>query len=91
MAYVSKDGDTWQFLPNVSSRRKKLPTFARILRQLRLSAEFTQRELAARAGIPCDTLRALEYGRRPCPQWDTVCALADALGCAVDDFREESQ
>lgn len=41
-------------------------------------------EVAARAGIPVETLRKIESGRVPTPAFFTVAALATALDLSMD-------
>jgi transcriptional regulator with XRE-family HTH domain len=53
--------------------------FAGRLRELREAAGWTQSELAERAGLTRDGVAHLEQGRRK-PGWETVLALAEALG-----------
>ena len=40
-------------------------------------------EVAARAGVPVETLRKIETGRIPTPAFFTVVALADAVGISL--------
>jgi DNA-binding phage protein len=40
-------------------------------------------EVAARAGVPAETLRKIETGRIPTPAFFTVVALADAVGLSL--------
>jgi transcriptional regulator with XRE-family HTH domain len=55
------------------------------LRELREAAGLTQVELAGRAGIHPQALVKLEAGNRV-PSWDSVLALAEALGVSCDAF-----
>lgn len=41
-------------------------------------------EVAARAGVPVETLRKIESGRVPTPAFFTVAALATALDVSLD-------
>jgi transcriptional regulator with XRE-family HTH domain len=59
--------------------------FAAKLRTLRERAGLTQAELARLAGINHHSLTKLEHGDRQ-PNWTTVLALAEALGCTPNDF-----
>jgi transcriptional regulator with XRE-family HTH domain len=43
-------------------------------------------EVAARSGVPVETLRKIEAGRIPTPAFFTVVALAGALGIPLDDL-----
>jgi transcriptional regulator with XRE-family HTH domain len=60
--------------------------FGERLRQLREAKGLSQMELAEAAGMWTNTVSRLENGRHT-PPWSAVIALADALGCATDDFR----
>ena len=60
------------------------------LAQLRRRVPWTQRELAAAAGVAVGTVRAIEQGRRPAVRPRVIRALAAALGvapAAVAEFR----
>src|ERR671911_1389315 len=59
--------------------------FGSLLRQHRLTAGLSQAELAERAGLSSDGIRALEAGRRATPRPYTVRALAEALALAEED------
>jgi predicted ATPase/transcriptional regulator with XRE-family HTH domain len=59
--------------------------FGHLLRRHRLAASLSQAELAERAGLSRDGLRALESGRRAAPRSYTVLALAEALSLSVED------
>jgi transcriptional regulator with XRE-family HTH domain len=56
------------------------------LRELRIAAGLTQRELAGRIGITIDGIAKLERGDR-LPGWATVVALCEALNVSADSFR----
>jgi transcriptional regulator with XRE-family HTH domain len=43
-------------------------------------------EIAARSGVPVETLRKIEGGRTPTPAFFTVIALARVLGIALADL-----
>jgi transcriptional regulator with XRE-family HTH domain len=60
--------------------------FAARLRELRNAAGLSQKELAERSGVKQNSISQLEAGDRN-PIWETVIALADALGVSCDDFR----
>ena len=59
--------------------------FGLLLRRHRLLAGLSQAELAERAGLSPDGIRALEAGRRATPRPYTVRALAEALALAEED------
>jgi transcriptional regulator with XRE-family HTH domain len=59
--------------------------FAGRLREMREAAKLTQQHLADKAGLKIGGIRDLEQGRRS-PAWETVLALADALGVKCDAF-----
>jgi transcriptional regulator with XRE-family HTH domain len=61
-------------------------TFADRLKELRAAAKMTQHELAARSGVHRQTIATLETGERV-PSWDTVQALARALGVDCKAFE----
>jgi transcriptional regulator with XRE-family HTH domain len=61
------------------------PHFGPLLRQHRLAAGLSQAELAERAGLSPDGIRALEAGRRSTPRPYTVRALAEALALPEED------
>ena len=73
--------------------------FGRRLRELREAAGLTQMELAEKvkaAGVSYGAVRDIEQGKSKSPTWDTVLALAAALGvdCAAfnaagDDEKAE--
>jgi transcriptional regulator with XRE-family HTH domain len=43
-------------------------------------------EIAARSGVPAETLRKIETGRIATPAFFTVAALATALGLSLEDI-----
>jgi transcriptional regulator with XRE-family HTH domain len=59
--------------------------FAGRLKELREQAGLTQQQLADKAGLSKFGISDLEQGRR-IPGWDTVLALASALGVSTDAF-----
>jgi transcriptional regulator with XRE-family HTH domain len=59
------------------------------LRELRKAAGLTQQALAVRAGLSVSNVVHIEAGRIPDPRVSTVKAIADALGCKVDDLLAE--
>lgn len=50
----------------------------------RARGERSMTDVAARAGIPVETLRKIESGRVPTPAFFTVAALATALDLSLD-------
>jgi transcriptional regulator with XRE-family HTH domain len=66
----------------------ELSTFAARLRQLRTEAKLTQHELAERSGVHRQTIAQLETAVRR-PAWDTVQALARALGVDCTAFQAD--
>jgi transcriptional regulator with XRE-family HTH domain len=62
--------------------------FAARLRELREAAGLGRQELADKAGMKIGGIRDLEQGLRR-PLWDTVVALAEALGADIRAFLEE--
>jgi transcriptional regulator with XRE-family HTH domain len=69
-------------------RMREAERFGGRLRELREGAGLNQKELAVRAGLTLDGLSRLERGNRS-PTWETVLALANALGVSTEAFRQE--
>jgi transcriptional regulator with XRE-family HTH domain len=63
-------------------------TFADRLKALRAAAGISQQELADKAGMHRFGVAKLERGERK-PTWDTVQALAKALGVSCEAFTQE--
>ena len=63
--------------------------FAARLREARAAAKMTQHELAERSGIHRQAIAKLELGDRQ-PTWETVQALARALGVDCKVFETQS-
>jgi transcriptional regulator with XRE-family HTH domain len=59
--------------------------FAGRLRELREQAGLTQSGLADKAGLTREGIAQLETGRRK-PAWETVLAIAQALGVSCEAF-----
>jgi transcriptional regulator with XRE-family HTH domain len=59
------------------------------LRELREAAGLTQQQLADAAGLKLGGLRDIEQGASRAPRWDTVLALANALGVDCMAFTQE--
>lgn len=62
-------------------------TFGARLRELRVAAGLTQPELGSKAGVEKGTISRIERGERS-PTWETVIALATALGVSCEAFNE---
>lgn len=56
------------------------------LRELRIEAGLTQKELAERSGLSFQAVRDLEQGVNFDPGWSSVVAMAEALGVTLDAF-----
>lgn len=65
-------------------------TFGARLLFLRAEAGLTQAGLASRCGLTANTVARLERDEIG-PRWETVQALAVALGVSTEAFRSESQ
>jgi transcriptional regulator with XRE-family HTH domain len=65
----------------------KAEWFAGRLRELREAVGLTQQQLADAAGLKLGGIRDLEQSRRS-PSWETVLALAAALGVECTAFTE---
>ena len=61
--------------------------FAGRLRELREARDWTQRQLAAAAGITAAAVKCIEQGRHK-PTWETAVALCRALGVRPDAFAQ---
>lgn len=59
--------------------------FADRLRELRLKARLSQEDLAEKSGLTGNLIWRYE-NRRTTPGIDKVYAIAEALGCTVDDL-----
>ena len=60
--------------------------FSDVLRNKRKDAGWSQQKLAEKAGLSLRTVCYLE-SRGTNPTFETVCALAEAFGCATDELR----
>ena len=60
------------------------------LKPVRLAAHLTQQQLADKCGISRVTLTRIEPGARK-PSFDTLCSIAAALGCTVDDLLDKQE
>lgn len=56
------------------------------VRELRLSAGYTQGALAAVSGVDISTIRNIELGRVQTPRTRSLIAIADALGVAASEL-----
>ncbi len=61
-----------------------------LIREQRVNAGLTQRQLAAAASVSIGALRDLEQGRTRCPRWATVAAIASSLRMDQDHCAELS-
>ena len=59
--------------------------FSERLRAVRLDRKMSQDELAEAAGVSKDAVKRWEAGANT-PGLDSACALADALGCTLEDL-----
>jgi transcriptional regulator with XRE-family HTH domain len=59
--------------------------FGQVLKRLREAADLSQMDLAVKAGLNLFTIAKLEQGKRD-PTWETVQALAEALGVSCEEF-----
>ena len=64
-------------------------SFQARLKELREAANFTQDELAERAGMSRAGIAQLEIGRRR-PAWETLQKLATALGVSIEAFAKDA-
>ena len=71
--------------PEERARGERL---GRVLREARGQRSMT--EIAAKSGVPVETLRKIETGRIPTPAFFTVVALADALGISLEEIARRS-
>jgi transcriptional regulator with XRE-family HTH domain len=65
--------------------RKQPPPIARRIRQLREQAGLTVSQAATAAGLGRTAWYNLESGQRT-PAWETLAAIAAALGASLGDF-----
>jgi transcriptional regulator with XRE-family HTH domain len=64
---------------------QKGETMGERLKRLREAAGLSQPQLARVAKVPLGTLRQWEQDRR-LPSWEGALALADGLGCTLDEL-----
>lgn len=59
-----------------------------LIRQLMREKKIGNKALAAKSGIPLGTLNKLIYGYTENPSLQTMQAIADALGCTLDELAD---
>lgn len=67
-----------------------MKTFGEKLRNFRIEAEMSQKELAEASSVPQNSISQLETGTRR-PTWDNVQALAKALGIDCTEFLDKKK
>jgi DNA-binding SARP family transcriptional activator/DNA-binding XRE family transcriptional regulator len=77
---VPYGGRPYPFPPDEPASRHDGASLRALVRERRVSAGLTQRELATAAGVSVGALRDLEQGRTRCPRWAAVAAITAALG-----------
>jgi transcriptional regulator with XRE-family HTH domain len=73
------------------AKKKGRTPFGIRLRRLREESGLTLADLAERSGIHLQNLSRLENSEKQVPKWDTVVALAKALGCSTEEFLPEAE
>lgn len=58
-----------------------------LINTIKKKKKWTNEDLARASGVPKATIDKLTSGATTNPNFDTVWALAEALGCSVDDFK----
>lgn len=56
------------------------------IKELRVAAKITQAQLADKSGVSRSIINGLETGRTTTTTTETLCKIAEALGCAVGDI-----
>lgn len=56
------------------------------IKEMRMKRGWTQKELSIRSGVPQPMISDIETGQVPNPTISTVCRLAHALGCFIEDL-----
>ncbi len=74
----------------VKRKGRDAPVGFELINHLKKQYGWTNEELARRSGVPKATVDKITSGRTTNPGYETVCALAVALGCSVDDFRTDT-
>lgn len=69
-------------------RKSRLVIRPETLRLQRLRAVLSRQQLAQKAGVTRQRIDMLEAGHRPGIKPETARAIADALGCPVEDLVE---
>lgn len=72
--------------PLTDAERRRGARLAAAIKARRLRTKTTQDALAEAAGIPLDTLRALENRRTPTPNVFLVRDIAGALGVTIEEL-----
>lgn len=63
-------------------------TFAQVVRTLMDEQGLRAKDLAERSGVTAPYLSKLMNGKIKEPTWAKACAIIDALGVDVDEFRK---
>lgn len=90
MTFFHPAGYTIRMSTITVAKKKGTTPFGKRLRALREESGLTLADLAERAGLHLQGLAKLESGERS-PKWDTVVALAKALGCSTEEFLPEAE
>lgn len=56
---------------------------------IRKEKNMTLEEISSNSGVPMSTLKKISAGITTNPSFDTVLAIAQALGCSLEDFMDE--
>lgn len=59
-----------------------------IINERKKDLNITNSQLAEMTGISVSTLDKITAGKKNNPTLDTMQAIADAIGCSIDDFRD---
>ena len=62
-----------------------------LINKLKKEKGWTNEKLAEKSGVPKATIDKITSGSTTNPNFDTVWALAEALGCSVDDFKQKEK
>ena len=60
-----------------------------LVNKIKKQRKWTNDDLARESGVPKATIDKITSGTTTNPSFDTVWAIAEALGCSVDDFKEK--